>query len=454
MIRTLTATSINYGAALPQNTDSPDGALFFKTASDAGGEPGLYVYNFKQDFNDVTIGDQVGQSWKQASSLKNYVELEGASRMSGSLRVGGATYPGNAATGIGGVIVDISTTNNPGLVKFVDGSGVSIGTIGWDTATSQMMISGSWAFSTSPVVVGGATIWTSGNDGTGSGLDADLLDGQHGSYYSNLANSTGNLDINTRTSSTLLVTRGGTGSTSVIQGGIVYGQSSTQYGSTSAGTVGQVLVSAAASAPVWANQNTLAAGTAIAADSGYFNASAATPRLELNKSGIIAGMWYINSSNLLALAQTNGSGVVTADRLTVNLNNGNFNTTGTIYSTGTISTAGDVIAYASDARLKKNISVIKNAVSKVGQLGGYSYDWDLEKTRRLGFTPRAEHEHGLLAQEVQKVMPDAVAPAPFNDEYLTVKYERLVALLVAAVNEQQVQISEMKETISRFMTRA
>jgi hypothetical protein len=246
------------------------------------------------------------------------------------------------------------------------------------------------------------------------------------------------------------VTRGGTGATSVTQGGIVFGSTTAQYGSTLAGVAGQILQSGGAGTPVWVNQNSIAAGTAVAADSGYFNASAVTPRLELHKPGVIAGMWYINSSNLLALAQTNGAGVVTADRLTINPANGNFSTTGSIYSATGISTAGDVVAYASDARLKKNITVIKNAVDKVAQLGGYEYDWDLEKTRRLGFAPRSSHEHGLLAQEVQKVMPDAVVPAPFNVEYLTVKYERLVALLVAAVNEQQTQINELKETVSRL----
>lgn len=449
MIRTLTGTTISYGASLPVNVEAPDGALFFKTTADAGGEPGLYVYNFKQDFNTAVIGDQVGLSWKQASSLKNYVELEGTNRMTGSLHVGGALIP-SGASGIGGVVVDISLDNNPGTVKFVNGSGGTVGSIGWNTATSQMLVSGNWTFTSAPSVSGGATIWSSGNDGAGSGLDADLLDGQHGSYYTNLVNSSGNLDINSRTTNTLLVTRGGTGATSVTQGGIVFGSTTAQYGSTLAGVAGQILQSSGAGTPVWVNQNSIAAGTAIAADSGYFNASAVTPRLELHKPGVIAGMWYINSSNLLALAQTNGAGVVTADRLTIDPANGNFSTTGSIYSATGISTAGDVVAYASDARLKKNITVIKNAVDKVAQLGGYEYDWDLEKTRRLGFAPRSSHEHGLLAQEVQKVMPDAVVPAPFNVEYLTVKYERLVALLVAAVNEQQTQINELKETVSRL----
>src|SRR4051812_1216739 len=47
----------------------------------------------------------------------------------------------------------------------------------------------------------GSALWTAGNDGAGSGLDADLLDGQEGAYYLDLSNATG----------TLPLTRGGTG---------------------------------------------------------------------------------------------------------------------------------------------------------------------------------------------------------------------------------------------------
>ena len=43
------------------------------------------------------------------------------------------------------------------------------------------------------ITVEGNTVWHAGNDGASSGLDADLLDGQQGSYYRDLANSTGTL---------------------------------------------------------------------------------------------------------------------------------------------------------------------------------------------------------------------------------------------------------------------
>ena len=480
MIRTLTGTTISYGSILPPAVSAPDGALFFKTSADTDGVsnlPGLYIFNFQQDFNMGIPGDQVGVGWQPASKLVDYVELAGTSRMSGNLNVGGAS-------GMGGVQVAISATSAPGLVNFKDGSGTIIG--------SQMLLSGAWNFSTTPTV-GGATIWDSANDGPGSGLDADLLDGQHGSFYLNLANSNGSLDINTRTSGTLSISKGGTNSTSTIQGGIVFGASINQYGTTLAGTAGQVLLSNGSSVPSWANQSTLSVGYAV--NAGNANTagsvtSAAQPAITsvgtLSRLMVADGTGQAPSITFASDFGTDtGFNHTTDGEIQVILNstnaiqfgvggsiyaNGNITglnmyATGTLYVAGTttsigsintngsISAVNDIIAYASDARLKKNVKVISRALEKVGTLGGYEYDWDLEKTGPLGFTPTNEHEHGLLAQEVQVVMPDAVAKAPFNPEYLTVKYDRLVALLVAAVNEQQVQIAELQAMVGDLSTR-
>ena len=61
---------------------------------------------------------------------------------------------------------------------------------------------------------------------------------------------------------------------------------------------------------------------------------------------------------------------------------------------------------------------------------------------------------GVLAQEIQEVFPEAVEKAPFDrnekgesltgENYLTVKYERLVPVLIEAIKEQQKQIEELK----------
>lgn len=117
----------------------------------------------------------------------------------------------------------------------------------------------------------------------------------------------------------------------------------------------------------------------------------------------------------------------------------------------------NIIAYASDRRLKTNIVKIENAIEKVKAINGVTFDWLLDKTQALGFTPEKAHEVGVLAQEIEAVLPEAVEIAPFDydwkeenksksgDKYLTVKYEKIVPLLIEAIKEQQSQIEELKK---------
>lgn len=128
-----------------------------------------------------------------------------------------------------------------------------------------------------------------------------------------------------------------------------------------------------------------------------------------------------------------------------------------VSSEGELHVTGDVVAFASDKRLKENVEPIKNAVSKVSQLNGITFTF-IEDTQELGFHAVGRHA-GVFAQDVQKVLPEAVCPAPFDidnetggsksgDDYLTVRYEKLIPLLIEAIKEQQVQIDELKALLS------
>jgi hypothetical protein len=128
-------------------------------------------------------------------------------------------------------------------------------------------------------------------------------------------------------------------------------------------------------------------------------------------------------------------------------------------SGGTISAVGDITAYSSDRRLKENIKPIENSLEKLLQLTGVTYDWK-DCVDELGFTPTIrKNDAGLIAQEVQAVLPQAVAPAPFDQEwdndsgvnksksgedYLTVQYEKLVPLLVEAIKELNEKIIRLE----------
>ena len=159
---------------------------------------------------------------------------------------------------------------------------------------------------------------------------------------------------------------------------------------------------------------------------------------------------------------TNSGGTVISVATGNGLTGGTIQTSGTIQMsgsyTGSFSATGEITAYSSDARLKTNIRTIDNAINKVLKLSGIIYNFnDLAET--YGYAKHTEHV-GLLAQDVYNVLPQAVALAPFDikkvdgkeisksgENYLTIKYEKLVALLVEAVKEQQAQIEELKQLI-------
>ena len=125
--------------------------------------------------------------------------------------------------------------------------------------------------------------------------------------------------------------------------------------------------------------------------------------------------------------------------------------------TGSFSATGNITAYSSDERLKDNIVAISDPIEKLKSIGGYSYTWNEEASAAVGFTPESKEEHGVIAQEIQKVIPDAVTSAPFDtdedgnsksgEDYLTVRYERIVPLLIEAIKDQQAQIDKLKEQL-------
>jgi hypothetical protein len=109
---------------------------------------------------------------------------------------------------------------------------------------------------------------------------------------------------------------------------------------------------------------------------------------------------------------------------------------------GNLTIANDITAFASDERLKTNIEPIENALDKVLTLNGFTYNFN-DIGKELGFDTSIRHA-GVSAQEVQAVLPEVVAPAPVSDEYITVKYEKLVPLLIEAIKELKAEIDELK----------
>ena len=115
---------------------------------------------------------------------------------------------------------------------------------------------------------------------------------------------------------------------------------------------------------------------------------------------------------------------------------------GSVESTGTIEAQNDIIAFSSsDKRLKKNITPITNPIAKIKSIGGYTYEWnDKQDVYQAG-----SKDIGVIAQEVEKVLPELVTDR--DNGYKAVKYEKIIALLIEGIKEQQNQIDNLKSRL-------
>jgi hypothetical protein len=113
-------------------------------------------------------------------------------------------------------------------------------------------------------------------------------------------------------------------------------------------------------------------------------------------------------------------------------------------TTGEIRATGDITAGYSDDKLKTRLGNIENALDKVSAISGFFYEPN-KTAQDLGF--EVKREVGVSAQEVQAIMPEVVVPAPIDNQYLTVHYEKLIPLLIEAIKELRAEVEEIKGQI-------
>jgi len=165
------------------------------------------------------------------------------------------------------------------------------------------------------------------------------------------------------------------------------------------------------------------------------------------------------------------SGIVTATSLSatssLQSNTLSVSSTGQVYSLGIgvvpsgndgeLVVKNDIIAFYSDIRLKKDIKNIENALDKVCSLNGVTYT---SNDIALSYGYPIENQVGLIAHEVERVLPEVVKNAPFDvdfddngniisrsgENYKTIKYEKIVPLLVEAIKELKQEIDQLKNS--------
>ena len=202
--------------------------------------------------------------------------------------------------------------------------------------------------------------------------------------------------------------------------------------------------------------------------------------LAMSKTALSAGTGLTLSTNTLSVnaAQTQITSVGTLTALTVDnvkidsTNIGHTSDTdlmalasGVLTVNGEVRATGEITAYYSDRRLKEiepdgpgQDVEGKDAADVLKEISGVYYK-NNDEAKLFGYDSD-KRQIGLIAQEVQKILPEVVVPAPFDiaedgssksgEDYLTIKYEKVIPLLVNAINAQTSKIQELKEKIDEL----
>jgi len=126
---------------------------------------------------------------------------------------------------------------------------------------------------------------------------------------------------------------------------------------------------------------------------------------------------------------------------------GNISASGYIYTGGDIHTTGDVVASSttpSDYRLKKNIGDISNPLKTIRDLVGKSFDWKNTD----------ESDYGLIAQEVEKILPELVKEKNIlgkDKQYKVVKYMSMIPILIESIKELDNNNNLLEEKLNKLI---
>ena len=374
------------------------------------------------------------------------------------------------------------------------------------------------------VTISGNTAWHAGNDGSGSGLDADTVDGIQGSSimrvddtqtipdgvrhiyecYGNIATSSGyqsSLEIFNSGAGTDAFLTFHVGGDFAAYFGLDGGTNDLAYGGWSAG---------AASYKVWHAAND-GSGSGLDADTldgyqgsnyiglngnSYFQLttwlqSTGTHGLYFPSSGAGTHFYPSDLGNYGSFRvdgrKAGWSGISLEARVVFMHNGGNesgiyndvnnhwlfyaingdktamyHNGSEKIYTyasggrvTGDFLATGDIYAYYSDERLKDKTGKIENALDKVDAIETFYYTHN-DKANELGYDGK-DQQVGVSAQSVAEVMPEVVHLAPIDDDgqgnsisgenYQTVNYARLVPLLIESIKELRAEVKDLKEQL-------
>ena len=309
---------------------------------------------------------------------------------------------------------------------------------------------------TSGLITGGAGATITGQVNASTGFGSGTIGAASNGYFANSTTiSLGNTSVNVAITTAGITSSGGTGvnpSSNTVGTALgtttqrwVINANTGNFTGTVTGTVANMSTSV--------NSALLTVGTSFIANTSQITIAAGVP---LSANGGVGSAGQILTSNGSVgspyWATASGGGATVTDNTTFN---------GTTYpvfanqTSGTLSTAfvsstkltynpstgqlgATLFSSSSDERLKTNINLIEQSLSKIEQIRGVTFNY-------------IDNNHasvGVIAQDVEKVLPQAVS---IDEEgYKAVHYNGVIGLLVEAVKQQQLQIEDLQNQINEL----
>lgn len=178
----------------------------------------------------------------------------------------------------------------------------------------------------------------------------------------------------------------------------------------------------------------------------YFRASHGTPTVTLRTSTYTVSSQSVSPTttapsvnNLGWSCAGNSAGTTSSWQVRINPANGS------LYSTG------EITAYqSSDRRLKTNIRNL-NSIDIIRKLRPVEFDWT-DEALDMKFD-KTRHSYGLIAQEVEDVLPDIVHYNMFGKGYLSLDYPKLIPLTISAIKEVDDEVTKLKKEVKELKKR-
>jgi len=361
-------------------------------------------------------------------------------------------------TASGGGALAADTNKDVGLaMQYHNGSAAKTAFLGYDDSTSKL------------IFIPDAT------------LTSEVASGVKGTIVAHLeGNVTGDLTGNADTVTTNANLTGGV--TSVGNAATVVTNANLTGGVTSVGNAATVVTNANLTGGVTSvgNAATVVTNANLTGDVTSSGNATTISGLAMSKTALSAGTGLTLSTNTLSVnaAQTQITSVGTLTALTVDnvkidsTNIGHTSDTdlmalasGVLTVNGEVRATSEITAYYSDRRLKEiepdgpgQDVEGKDAADVLKEISGVYYK-NNDEAKLFGYDSD-KRQVGLIAQEVQKILPEVVVPAPFDiaedgssksgEDYLTIKYEKVIPLLVNAINAQTSKIQELKAKIDEL----